>query len=106
MAAGDREPVALLVEAPPGPSQASLWRVALMVAPAMAAANGLNYAFNVVMSRKLGPADYGALAALLAVVLVGTVPGVALQAVVARYTALAHDATCPRPRCQCASTGR
>jgi O-antigen/teichoic acid export membrane protein len=64
-----------------------------MVAPAMAAANGLNYAFNVVMSRKLGPADYGALAALLAVVLVGTVPGVALQAVVARYTALAHDAT-------------
>jgi O-antigen/teichoic acid export membrane protein len=91
MAAADREPLALLAEAPPVPAQASLRRAALLVAPAMAAANGLNYAFNVVMSRELGPADYGALGALLAVVLVGTVPGVALQAVVARHTALARD---------------
>jgi O-antigen/teichoic acid export membrane protein len=91
MAVADREPLALLAEAPPGPAQASLRRAALLVAPAMAAANGLNYAFNVVMSRELGPADYGALGALLAVVLVGTVPGVALQAVVARHTALARD---------------
>jgi len=91
MAAADREPLTLLAEAPPVPAQASLRRAALLVAPAMAAANGLNYAFNVVMSRELGPADYGALGALLAVVLVGTVPGVALQAVVARHTALARD---------------
>lgn len=91
MAVADRQPLALLAEAPPGPAQASLRRAALLVAPAMAAANGLNYAFNVVMSRELGPADYGALGALLAVVLVGTVPGVALQAVVARHTALARD---------------
>jgi O-antigen/teichoic acid export membrane protein len=91
MAAADREPLALLAEAPPGSAPASLRRAALLVAPAMAAANGLNYAFNVVMSRELGPADYGALGALLAVVLVGTVPGVALQAVVARHTALARD---------------
>jgi O-antigen/teichoic acid export membrane protein len=44
------------------------------------------------MSRLLGPADYGALGALLALVLVGTVPGVALQAVVARHTTLAGEA--------------
>jgi O-antigen/teichoic acid export membrane protein len=91
MAAADREPLALLAEAPPVPAPAPLRRAALLVAPAMAAANGLNYAFNVIMSRELGPADYGALGALLAVVLVGTVPGVALQAVVARHTALARD---------------
>jgi O-antigen/teichoic acid export membrane protein len=91
MAAADQESLALLPAAPPAPAQTSLRRAALVIAPAMAAANLLNYVFNVVMSRELGPADYGALGALLAVVLVGTVPGVALQAVVARHTALARD---------------
>src|SRR6266496_1993742 len=66
----------------------SLARAGLMVAPAMAVANGLNYAFNLVMLRLLEPAAYGALGALLAVILIGTVPGLALQAVVARHTAL------------------
>src|SRR6266511_1913424 len=61
----------------------SLARAGLMVAPAMAVANGLNYAFNLVMLRLLEPAAYGALGALLAVILIGTVPGLALQAVVA-----------------------
>src|SRR4029453_9904170 len=85
MAAGDRGP--LMLQEPPG--QASLPRAFLVIAPAMAAANLPNYAFNLVMSRPLGPAAYGALGALLALVLVGTVPGVALQAVVARHTTLA-----------------
>jgi O-antigen/teichoic acid export membrane protein len=89
MAAGDPDP--LVVEAPAA-ARASLPRAFLVVAPAMAAANALNYAFNLVMSRALGPADYGALGALLALVLVGTVPGVALQAVVARHTTLAGEA--------------
>ena len=89
MAAGDPDP---LVLSPPTPGRASLPRAFLVVAPAMAAANALNYAFNLVMSRLLGPADYGALGALLALVLVGTVPGVALQAVVARHTTLAGRA--------------
>lgn len=87
MAAGDRDP--LMLQEPPGPGRASLPRAFLVIAPAMAAANVLNYAFNLVMSRLLGPAGYGALGALLALVLVGTVPGVALQAVVARHTTLA-----------------
>jgi O-antigen/teichoic acid export membrane protein len=90
MAAGDRDP--LMLQEPPAPGRASLPRAFLVVAPAMAAANALNYAFNLVMSRLLGPADYGALGALLALVLVGTVPGVALQAVVARHTTLAGRA--------------
>jgi O-antigen/teichoic acid export membrane protein len=90
MAAGDRDP--LMLQEPPVPGRASLPRAFLVVAPAMAAANALNYAFNLVMSRLLGPADYGALGALLALVLVGTVPGVALQAVVARHTTLAGQA--------------
>jgi len=90
----------------------SLVRAALVVAPAMAVANGMNYAYNLVMARLLGPSGYGALGALLALVVIGTVPGYALQAVVARHTALrasppearqtsppvARQATLPGPR--------
>jgi hypothetical protein len=61
----------------------------------MAVANAGNYGFNLVMAFLLGPEAYGALAALLALVLVGSVPGLALQAVVARRTALAGDAAWP-----------
>ena len=74
--------------AAPLAAEPSLPRAGLTVAPAMAAANALNYAFNLVMLRLLEPAAYGALGALLALVLIGTVPGLALQAVVARHTAL------------------
>jgi O-antigen/teichoic acid export membrane protein len=61
-------------------------------------ANAGNYGFNLVMAFLLGPEAYGALAALLALVLVGSVPGLALQAVVARRTALAGGAVWPGPR--------
>jgi O-antigen/teichoic acid export membrane protein len=61
----------------------------------MAVANAGNYAFNVVMAFLLGPEAYGALAALLALVLVGSVPGLALQAVVARRTTLAGGTAWP-----------
>ena len=71
------------------PRSRSLRRDALVLAVGMGVANAGNYAFNVVMAFLLGPEAYGALAALLAVVLVGSVPGLALQAVVARRTALA-----------------
>jgi O-antigen/teichoic acid export membrane protein len=91
MAAADRDRLSVLPEMASAAARVSLPRAGLVIAPAMAAANGLNYAFNIVMSRALGPAEYGALAALLAVVLVGTVPGLALQAVVARHTALTRE---------------
>ncbi|HEX2155533.1 MAG TPA: hypothetical protein VHS79_00895 [Actinomycetes bacterium] len=77
------------------PRSRSLRRDALVLAVGMGVANAGNYAFNVVMAFLLGPEAYGALAALLAVVLVGSVPGLALQAVVARRTALASGAGRP-----------
>jgi O-antigen/teichoic acid export membrane protein len=77
------------------PRSRSLSRDALVLAAGMAVANAGNYAFNLVMAFLLGPEAYGALAALLALVLVGSVPGLALQAVVARRTALARGAAWP-----------
>jgi O-antigen/teichoic acid export membrane protein len=77
------------------PRSRSLRRDALVLAVGMAVANAGNYGFNLVMAYVLGPEAYGALAALLALVLVGSVPGLALQAVVARRTALAHRAVWP-----------
>jgi O-antigen/teichoic acid export membrane protein len=66
----------------------SLPRAGLLLGAAMGAGNALNYAYNLAMVRPLGPAGYGALAALLALVLLGAFPGLALQVVVARHTAL------------------
>ena len=80
------------------PRSRSLRRDALVLAVGMAVANAGNYGFNLVMAFLLGPEAYGALAALLALVLVGSVPGLALQAVVARRTALAHGAVWPGAR--------
>jgi O-antigen/teichoic acid export membrane protein len=77
------------------PRRRSLRRSALVLAAGMGVANAGNYGFNVVMAFLLGPAAYGALAALLALVLVGSVPGLALQAVVARRTTLAGGAAWP-----------
>ena len=73
------------------PRSGSLRRDALVLAAGMGVANAGNYAFNVVMAFLLGPEASGALAALLALVLVGSVPGLALQAVVARRTTLARS---------------
>lgn len=67
----------------------ALARAGLLVGPATLLANVLGYAFNVVVSRALGPDEYGALGALLGLVLIGAVPALALQAVVARRTAAA-----------------
>jgi glycosyltransferase involved in cell wall biosynthesis/O-antigen/teichoic acid export membrane protein len=49
--------------------------------------NASNYLFHVVVSRQLGPSDYGAVAALLAVLVVLSVPLGVLQTVVAQRTA-------------------
>src|SRR5258708_38079488 len=55
----------------------------------VSAANVANYVFHLVMTHLLGPQQYGALGALLAVVLVLSVPTGAVQAVVARRAAVA-----------------
>jgi O-antigen/teichoic acid export membrane protein len=69
------------------PQRQSLSRAAVMLGVATTSANVLGYAFAVVLSRSLGPAAYGALAALLAAGLIGSIPGVALQLAVARSAA-------------------
>ena len=66
----------------------TLTRGGLVLAPSIGLTHGLHYTYNVVMAAVLGPAAFGALGALLALLLLGSVPGIALQAVAARHTAL------------------
>lgn len=65
------------------------WRQDVFVAAASIAAGLLGYAFSLVLSRTLGPSGFGELSALLAVAILASVPGVALQAGVARGIAAA-----------------
>ena len=65
----------------------SLARSAALLSAAWIAANAASYLLSVVGSRKLGPVGYGQLGPMLAVVAVVSVPGLALQAVIARRTA-------------------
>src|SRR6266542_4154696 len=59
----------------PAARAGSLLRAGILVAPLMALGNGLNYVYNIVMARLLGPAGYGALGALLALALIAAVQG-------------------------------
>ena len=63
------------------------WRQAGLLVLALGVLNGSNYVFHVVVSRLLGPSSYGALASLLAVILVLSVPFTVLQTVIAQRTA-------------------
>jgi O-antigen/teichoic acid export membrane protein len=63
------------------------WRQDAFVAAATVAAGLLGYGFSVVLSHALGPSGFGELSALLAVVIVASVPGIALQAGIARSIA-------------------
>ncbi|HET7567392.1 MAG TPA: hypothetical protein VFJ91_05330 [Gaiellaceae bacterium] len=58
-----------------------------LVGVALAAANGLNAAYQLVLAHLLDPGEYSLLASLLTAVFVLTVPAVALQASVARRVA-------------------
>ena len=59
---------------------------------ALSLTNASNYIFHVVISRMLGPADYGALSAILAFLIVISVPLAALQTTIAREVAADEDA--------------
>ena len=65
----------------------------LLVAVGTGVGNVLAYGFNLVLSRGLGPGGYAELGTLLSVFLIGTVPGLAVQAINARRLAVAADAS-------------
>lgn len=68
---------------------AASWRWDVWVAVATVGAGVLGYGFNIVLSRALGPSGFGELSALLAVAILATVPGTAVQAGIARRLAVA-----------------
>jgi O-antigen/teichoic acid export membrane protein len=71
-------------------SRSSLARGGILLGVAAGLSNALGYALTVVFTRSFGPAEYGAIGALLGVALIGGIPAGGLQYVLARRTA-AHD---------------
>jgi O-antigen/teichoic acid export membrane protein len=64
----------------------------LLLVGALTVMNASNFVFHLVISRQLGPSEYGALGALLGLVLVLTVPAGALQVVITREVAARRSA--------------
>jgi O-antigen/teichoic acid export membrane protein len=75
--------------------RSALVRAGTVVAIATAAANVVAFALTIVLGRVLTVADFGATVALLGVAIVGQVPAMALQVVVARHMATATETTRP-----------
>jgi glycosyltransferase involved in cell wall biosynthesis/O-antigen/teichoic acid export membrane protein len=73
----------------------SFWRQTALLLFVLAFVNGSNYLFHVFISRMLGPSDYGALAALLAMVLILSIPFSVIQTAVANKTAILHSSARP-----------
>ena len=71
-------------------SRSELVRFSAMLGPALMAANVASYLLAVLGGRELSTADYGFFGSLLSVLLVASVPALAVQAVVARRTAVAE----------------
>ena len=65
----------------------SLARAGVLLGVASVLATALGYGLTVLLTRAYGPAEYGALGALLGVGLIGGIPSGALQYVLARRTA-------------------
>ena len=77
--------------AQPRDAPAKWGAAALALGVATAIGHALSYAFSLVLSRALGPADFGALGALLGVAIMASVPATALQTQVARFAAVADS---------------
>src|SRR5215207_2284587 len=80
---------------PTAPARPTLVRAGAVVAIASAAANVLAFVLTIVLGRVLPLGDFGATVALLGVAIVGQVPAIALQAVVARHVATADGQARP-----------
>src|SRR4051794_33149327 len=81
------------VNEPPVVARASLARGGSLVAPALMLVNVSAYVVTVAAARVLSKDSYGSLVGLLGVLLVGCVPGIAMQAVVARTVAAHRSST-------------
>ena len=68
----------------------SLARAGVLLGAASVLSTALGYGLTVLLTRSYGPAEYGALGALLGVGLIGGIPAGALQYVLARRTASAR----------------
>ena len=78
----------LLADLPARAEGRELSRNALSLFVALSLMNASNYLFHVIVSRALGPSNYGALSSLLAVLLVLSVPLNVLQTTVAKRTSI------------------
>ncbi|HEX3906847.1 MAG TPA: polysaccharide biosynthesis protein [Mycobacteriales bacterium] len=76
------------VPSDPDRARSELVRFSAMLGPALMAANVASYLLAVLGGRELTTADYGFFGSLLSVLLVASVPALAVQAVVARRTAV------------------
>ncbi|HEY6796936.1 MAG TPA: hypothetical protein VI248_19875 [Kineosporiaceae bacterium] len=83
--------------APGGAAGSSLAWSGVLLAVTTTLANLCGYGFTLVVSRALGPGEFGAIAALLNLTLIAAVPPLALQLVAARATARASCADDPGP---------
>jgi O-antigen/teichoic acid export membrane protein len=72
-------------------SMATIGRESWLLFCAITVANASNYIFHVVISRMLNPADYGALGAVLAILILLSVPLGAVQTTVAKRLAQANS---------------
>lgn len=73
-----------------GTGRSSLARGGILLAVGSVLANVLGYALTIVLTRSYGPAEYGALGALLGAALIAGIPAGGLQYVLARRTAAGH----------------
>jgi O-antigen/teichoic acid export membrane protein len=71
-------------------SRRSLLRSAVVVGAALMTGNLASYLLAIVGSHRLHPAAYGLFGSMLAILLIGGIPALAVQAVVARRTAAEH----------------
>lgn len=73
------------------PSRAHRLAGGSLVAGSLAFANLASYAFTMVAARRLGPAEYGAFAAAMALILIVNVAALGLQVTVARAVAVSRQ---------------
>ena len=66
--------------------QSELVRGSVLLLAGFTTLNVLNYVFQLIMGRMLGPADYGVMAALLSVFIIFGIPASTITTVVTKFT--------------------